>query len=112
MFFHQLVFLLFQSKKDVQLILKYANQSFSRQSLKNDPFPPAFNNFWENVKAIVQPYWYPTEPGERAFSDVIRAWGMLILLILLIIVLVGVTAFNSFVTRYLADIIIQEKDYL
>ncbi|MDZ8083999.1 MAG: ATP-binding cassette domain-containing protein [Nostoc sp. DedQUE12b] len=70
-----------------------------------------FIQFWKNVRAIAGPYWYPTKPGERAFSDVIRAWGMLILLILLIIALVGITAFNSFVNRYLIDIIIQEKDY-
>ncbi|MEH2063228.1 MAG: ATP-binding cassette domain-containing protein [Nostoc sp.] len=69
-----------------------------------------FTQFWEDVKAVVQPYWYPTEPGERAFSDVIRAWGMLILLILLIIALVGTTVFNSFINRYLLDIIIKEKD--
>ncbi|MEH2000919.1 MAG: ATP-binding cassette domain-containing protein [Nostoc sp.] len=80
------------------------------QSLKNDPSPPASKNFWENVRAIVQPYWYPTESGKRAFSDVIRIWGMLILLILLIIALVAVTAFNSFVTRYITDVI-EEKDY-
>ncbi|BAZ70574.1 ABC transporter-related protein (plasmid) [Fischerella sp. NIES-4106] len=70
-----------------------------------------FTQFWEDVKAIAGPYWYPTKPGERAFSDVIRAWGMLILLILLIILLVGVNAFNSFVSRYLVDALVQEKDY-
>ena len=80
------------------------------QSLKNDPSPPASKKFWENVRAIVQPYWYPTESGERVFPDVIRIWGMLILLILLIIALVGVTAFNSFVTRYITDVI-EAKDY-
>ncbi|BAZ09556.1 ABC transporter-related protein [Calothrix sp. NIES-4071] len=71
----------------------------------------AFTKFWGNVKAITGPYWYPTSPGERAFSDVIRAWGMLILLILLIVALVGVTVFNSFVSRYLIDIITIEKDF-
>ncbi|MCL6755249.1 ATP-binding cassette domain-containing protein [Nostoc sp. CCCryo 231-06] len=71
----------------------------------------AFAQFWENVKAIAGPYWYPTEAWGRAFSDVIRAWGMLILLIILIIALVGVTAFNSFVSRYLVDVIIEEKDF-
>ena len=70
-----------------------------------------FTQFWEDVKAIAGPYWYPTSPGQRAFSDVIRAWGMLILLILLIIALVGVTAFNSFIGRYLVDSLIQDKDY-
>ncbi|MHC5737517.1 ABC transporter ATP-binding protein/permease [Nostoc sp.] len=71
----------------------------------------AFTQFWENVKAITGPYWYPTEARGRAFSDVIRAWGMLILLIILIIALVAVTAFNSFVSRYLVDVIIEEKDF-
>ncbi|MBG1264979.1 ABC transporter ATP-binding protein/permease [Nostoc sp. WHI] len=70
-----------------------------------------FTQFWEGVRAIAGPYWYPTKPGGRAFSDVIRAWGMLILLILLIIALVSVTAFNSFISRYLVDAIIQDKDY-
>ena len=71
----------------------------------------SFIQFWEDVKAIAGPYWYPTKPGERAFAEVIRAWGMLILLILLIIALVAVTTFNSFIYRYLIDVIIQEKDY-
>jgi vitamin B12/bleomycin/antimicrobial peptide transport system ATP-binding/permease protein len=75
----------------------------------NSPFL-AFNRFWENVKAIASPYWYPTEPSNRSFSDVIRAWGMLALLILLIIALVSLTAFNSFVNRYLTDVLIQDKD--
>ncbi|MEH2114176.1 ABC transporter ATP-binding protein/permease [Nostoc sp.] len=70
-----------------------------------------FIQFWEDVRAIAGPYWYPTKAGERAFSDVIRSWGMLILLILLIIALVGMTAFDSFVSRYLVDTLIQEKDY-
>ncbi|MCW5315488.1 ATP-binding cassette domain-containing protein [Nostoc sp. KVJ3] len=70
-----------------------------------------FIQFWEDVKAIAGPYWYPTEPGKRAFSDVIRAWGMLIILILLIILLVSINAFNTFIYRYLIDFIIQEKDY-
>ncbi|MFN6567972.1 ABC transporter ATP-binding protein/permease [Dendronalium sp. ChiSLP03b] len=69
-----------------------------------------FIQFWKDVKAVAQPYWYPNEPGDRAFSEVIRSWGMLILLILLIIVLVGANVFNSFINRYLADIIIKEKE--
>jgi vitamin B12/bleomycin/antimicrobial peptide transport system ATP-binding/permease protein len=71
----------------------------------------SFTQFWEDAKAIAGPYWYPTKAGGRAFSDVIRSWGMLIILILLIIALVGVTAFDSFVSRYLVDSLIQEKDY-
>ena len=80
------------------------------QSLTNEPSPSS-NQFWKNVRAITQAYWYPTEAEGRAFSDVIRAWGMLALLILLIIALVGVTAFNSFVSRYLVDVIIKDKDF-
>ncbi|MFB2837778.1 ABC transporter ATP-binding protein/permease [Floridanema evergladense] len=80
---------------------------------KNSASDAASNStkFWENVRAIVAPYWYPTQAGGRAFSDVMRSWAMLLLLILLIIMLVGVTAFNSFVGRYLVDIIINEKDF-
>ncbi|MGV0106439.1 ATP-binding cassette domain-containing protein [Nostoc sp. DSM 114160] len=85
-------------------------QVISNQPSKNTSFLSNFTQFWEDVKAIASPYWFPIEPGQRAFSDVIQTWGMLILLILLIIGLVGVTAFNSFVDRYLVDIIIQDKD--
>ncbi|MEA5601251.1 ABC transporter ATP-binding protein/permease [Nostoc sp. UHCC 0252] len=81
------------------------------QPLKKDSLISTFTQFWENVKAITGPYWYPTEAQGRVFSSVIRAWGMLIILIILIITLVGVTAFNSFVSRYLVDVIIQEKDF-
>ncbi|MEH2068928.1 MAG: ATP-binding cassette domain-containing protein [Nostoc sp.] len=70
-----------------------------------------FFQFWRDIRAIAGPYWYPTEPGERAFSDVIRAWVMLILLILLILALVAATTYNTFIHRYLIDFIIQEKDY-
>ncbi|MEH2048359.1 ABC transporter ATP-binding protein/permease [Nostoc sp.] len=86
-----------------------ATQVVQDQPLTNTS--SAFTQFWEDVKAIAGPYWYPTKPGGRAFSDVIRAWGMLILLILSIIALVSVTAFNSFVNRNLVDIIVQEKNY-
>jgi putative ATP-binding cassette transporter len=86
-----------------------ATQVIQAQHSKN--FITTFTQFWKDVISIAGPYWYPTKPGERAFSDVIRAWGMLILLILLIIGLVGGTAFNSFVNRYLVDSLIQDKDY-
>ena len=71
----------------------------------------AFIQFWEDVKIVASPYWYPTKSGGRAFSDVIQSWGMLLLLILLIIVLVATSAFNSFVGRYLVDSLIEERDY-
>jgi len=70
----------------------------------------SFNQFLRDVKAIAQPYWYPTASNKRSFSEVIRSWGMLSLLIFLIVGLVAVTAFNSFVNRRLIDVIIQEKD--
>ncbi|WYL93608.1 MAG: ATP-binding cassette domain-containing protein [Gloeotrichia echinulata IR180] len=87
------------------------SKTFRDQPLKNDSTGSGVNQLWENVRAIAGPYWYPTTPGIRAFSDVIRAWGMLLILILLIIALVGVTAFNSFVSRYLVDAIVEEKDF-
>uniref|UniRef100_A0A2P1CYY5 ABC transporter n=1 Tax=Fischerella sp. CENA298 TaxID=1622126 RepID=A0A2P1CYY5_9CYAN len=82
--------------------------SFIGKSSKNDS--SSAKDFWGNVRAIVGPFLYPTEANARAFSDVIRTWGMLALLVLLIIMLVGVTAFNSFVNRFLLDIITEEQD--
>ncbi|TBR56829.1 ABC transporter [Westiellopsis prolifica IICB1] len=70
----------------------------------------AFLQFWEDVRVVAQPFWYPTKPGLRAFSDVISAWGMLIILVLLIVALVGVTASSSFFNRYVLNIIIEERD--
>ncbi|QSV52965.1 MAG: ABC transporter ATP-binding protein/permease [Dolichospermum sp. UKL201] len=72
--------------------------------------PNDFHQFWQNIKVILETYWYPKNIGGRAFSDVIRSWGMLILLVLLIIALVAITVFNSFINRYLIDIITQEKN--
>jgi vitamin B12/bleomycin/antimicrobial peptide transport system ATP-binding/permease protein len=80
-----------------------------RNQPSNNPFA-GFTQFWQDVRAIAGSYWYPTEPGYRAFSDVIRAWGMLILLILLIIAIVGVTASGSFINRYVLNIVIEERD--
>jgi vitamin B12/bleomycin/antimicrobial peptide transport system ATP-binding/permease protein len=75
----------------------------------NNPLS-SFIQFWKDVKIVVQPYWYPTEPEGRVFFDVIRSWGMLALLILLIISLIGVNAFNSFWNRHVLDIVIEEKN--
>jgi vitamin B12/bleomycin/antimicrobial peptide transport system ATP-binding/permease protein len=80
-----------------------------RNQPSTNPFA-GFTQFWQDVRAIAGSYWYPTEPGSRAFSDVIRAWGMLILLILLIIAIVGITASGSFINRYVVNIVIEEKD--
>jgi putative ATP-binding cassette transporter len=72
--------------------------------------PSAFNKFWDDFRVVAQPYWYPTEAGGRAFADVIRSWGMLILLIILITGSVGLNAVASFWNRYVLDIIIEERD--
>ena len=69
-----------------------------------------FAGFWYDLQAIASSYWYPSDPKGRIFSDVIRSWGMLALLIVLIIGLVAANAVNSFVNRYLVDVIIQDKD--
>ncbi|MBD2493311.1 ABC transporter ATP-binding protein/permease [Nostoc sp. FACHB-280] len=79
------------------------------KSANHNPAPDT-NQFWKNFQNTISPYWYPTEANGRAFSDVIRTWGMLILLVLLILALVGVTVFNSFVNRFLLDVITKEKD--
>jgi len=86
-----------------------SNQSDQTQSPTNIFWD--FAQFWEDVKKIAEPYWYPTKSNERAFSDVIGSWGMLFLLILLIISLVTASAFNSFVGRYLVDSLLEDKDY-
>ncbi|MEH1866385.1 MAG: ATP-binding cassette domain-containing protein [Nostoc sp.] len=86
----------------------------STQIFPTQPSKNAFSEFiqfWEDVKAIAGPYWYPTKPGQRAFSDVIRTWLMLVFLIFLIVLFVSITAFNTFIYRYLIDFIIQDKDY-
>ncbi|BCL39533.1 ABC transporter ATP-binding protein/permease [Nostoc sp. MS1] len=85
-----------------------ATQVLQDRSVTNNS--SAFSQFWQDVNRIAQPYWYPTESGKRAFSEVIRSWLTLIALIFLIIALVGVNAFNSFTNRRLIDVIVQQKD--
>ncbi|GCL38741.1 MULTISPECIES: ATP-binding cassette domain-containing protein [Sphaerospermopsis] len=70
----------------------------------------AFTQFWKNFQSITEPYWYPSTSGGRAFSDVIRSWGMLILLIILIIGLVSLNVVSNFLYRYIVDITITGKD--
>ncbi|GCL59190.1 ABC transporter ATP-binding protein/permease [Microcystis aeruginosa] len=83
----------------------------STQVAENQNALASFNQFLKDVKAITQPYWYPTEPGTRSFPAVIRGWGMLFLLLFLILGLVVVTLFNSFAIRRLIDAIVQQGDY-
>ncbi|MBU7585868.1 MAG: ABC transporter ATP-binding protein/permease [Nostoc sp. TH1S01] len=80
-----------------------------REQTTTNPFS-AITQFWEDVKVVAQPYWYPTKAEGRAFSDVIRSWGALILLILLILGFVGIDAANSYWNRYVTDIIIEERN--
>lgn len=77
--------------------------SISQNSV--NPSPGNSRQFSDQLKAILQPYWYPTDSDGRAFSEVIKSWVMLIFLLLLIIGLVGFTSFNSFVIRELLDAI-------
>lgn len=74
-----------------------------------NPFS-ALIQFWQDVKVVAQPYWYPTKAEGRAFSDVIRSWGMLILLVLLILLSVGANAANSYWNSYVIDIVIEQRD--
>jgi putative ATP-binding cassette transporter len=90
---------------------KFLNMPISsvREQIKINPFS-AITQFWEDIKIVAQPYWYPTKAEGRVFSDVIHSWGMLILLILSIVGLVGVNAANSYWNRYVIDIVIEERD--
>ncbi|MBD2496630.1 ABC transporter ATP-binding protein/permease [Nostoc sp. FACHB-280] len=65
--------------------------------------------FWQDIKIVAQPYWYPTATEGRIFSEVIRSWGMLILLLLLIVGSVGINAANTYWNRYVIDIVIEER---
>lgn len=74
---------------------------------------PDKNNKKENSQSFIQSvsklfsflqvYWYPKDDQSRAFSDVIRSWGLLFLLIILLVLLVSFNAFNSFIFKDLID---------
>ncbi|MBD2299208.1 ABC transporter ATP-binding protein/permease [Nostoc sp. FACHB-190] len=66
--------------------------------------------FWQDIRIFAQPYWYPTETTGRAFSEVIRSWGMLILLVLLIFGLTSINAAGTYWNRYVIDIVIEERN--
>ncbi|AVH71150.1 ABC transporter ATP-binding protein/permease [Nostoc sp. 'Lobaria pulmonaria (5183) cyanobiont'] len=80
-----------------------------REQNTTNPFS-ALIQFWQDVKVVAQPYWYPTKAEGRVFSDVIHSWGMLIVLVLLIVVIVGANAANSYWNRYVIDIVIEQRD--
>ncbi|BAZ87507.1 ABC transporter ATP-binding protein/permease [Dolichospermum compactum] len=88
----------------------------TRSVTDQTPFNPVFNPFataiqlWRDLKLVAGPYWYPTEVGTRAFSEVIYSWGMFILLLILITSVVGIHSLSSFWNRYVFDIVIEEKN--
>lgn len=70
----------------------------------------SFNNtFLAKLLSFLQLYWYPNKSEDRAFSEIIRAWGMLFLLFIFLVVLVALNALNSFIFRDLIDVI-EEKN--
>ena len=87
-----------------------STQFVPNQSLTDEPSASTFTQSLQNIKVIASQYWYPSDPTGRAFSEVILSWGKLALLILSIIALVVVSAFNTFTNRSLFDIITEEKD--
>ncbi|QIR37143.1 ABC transporter ATP-binding protein/permease [Tolypothrix sp. PCC 7910] len=80
-----------------------------REQSTTNPFSVLIQ-FWEDVKVVAQPYWYPTKADGRVFADVIRSWGMLILLLLLIVGFVTANTANSYWNRYVIDIVIEERN--
>ncbi|MBE9208862.1 ABC transporter ATP-binding protein/permease [Nostoc sp. LEGE 06077] len=81
-------------------------------SVREQPNINPFSNFiqfWQDIRIVAQPYWYPTETEGRVFSEVIRSWGMLVLLISLIVGIVGINAANTYWNRYVIDIVIEER---
>ncbi|MEA5536924.1 ABC transporter ATP-binding protein/permease [Crocosphaera sp. XPORK-15E] len=80
----------------------------SNQTTTDSNISPS--QFWEDLRIVTQPYWYPTELGGRSFSEVITSWAMVLLLIALIIALVAVDGLGSFWNRYVLDLIIEERD--
>ena len=74
-----------------------------------NPFATAIQ-LWRDLKLVAGPYWYPTEVGTRAFSEVIYSYGMFILLLILITSIVGIHSLSSFWSRYVFDIVIEEKN--
>jgi len=81
------------------------SQSIPGQAKKDSNSKLNFLEFWNKLKLVLEAYWYPIEADGRVFSEVIKSWGMLILFLSLIICLVAVTAFNSFILRQLVNVI-------
>jgi putative ATP-binding cassette transporter len=70
----------------------------------------SFNNhFLSQITSFIQMYWYPKALDDRAFSEIIKAWGMLVLLFFFLVGLVALNALNSYIFRDLIDVI-EEKN--
>ncbi|MCF4967879.1 ABC transporter ATP-binding protein/permease [Nostoc sp. CMAA1605] len=81
----------------------------ANQQTPSNPFSTLLQ-LWRDLKLVAGPYWYPTEVGTRAFSEVISSWGMFLFLLILIISVVGVNTVSSFWNRYVFDIVIEERN--
>ncbi len=82
--------------------MNVAEKASDTINLKEDT--RTFNQSIQEFLRFIQVYWYPKEHQDRAFSQIIRSWGMLVLLFLLLVGLVGLNAFNSFVFRDLISV--------
>ncbi len=90
-------------------VVKFLSELILQKLLTNSDAEADSPKFWDQLKTIMQPYWYPTEADGRVFSEVIKSWGMLALLLFLIISLISVNAINTFVLRELINVI-EEKN--
>ncbi|MCF3646092.1 ABC transporter ATP-binding protein/permease [Planktothrix agardhii] len=82
--------------------MNVAEQTSDSINLKEDV--RTFNRSLQEFLRFIQVYWYPKEPQDRAFSEIIRSWGMIVLLFFSLVGLVSLNAFNSFVFRDLISV--------
>jgi putative ATP-binding cassette transporter len=82
--------------------MNVAEQTSDSINLKEET--RTFNQSLQEFLRFIQVYWYPKEPQDRAFSQIIRSWGMIVLLFFLLVGVVGLNAFNSFVFRDLISV--------
>lgn len=67
------------------------------------------NQFFPKILSFLQIYWYPKGYDNRRFSEIIKAWGMLVLLLFFLVILVALNALNSYIFRDLIDVV-EEKN--
>ncbi|MEY3330326.1 MAG: ABC-transporter ATP-binding protein, partial [Cyanobacteriota bacterium] len=63
--------------------MNVSEKSSEHIDLKEDV--KTFNKSLQQFLGFLQVYWYPKEPQDRAFSEIIRSWGMICLLFLLLV---------------------------